>query len=126
MKHFLFATLFLALVATSCSVISPTGQVQLPTAQQLNAACAVETAAHKSGIKAPDCVAYYVMQTNCNLATLAPMINGMVLSVQPVVGSILTVAGAINSATCKAQGFYDAAPKVTLSLAENPKWLPRD
>lgn len=111
----LFVVVFIALNFTGCSLISSSGTVQLPTAAQLNAVCAVEKASGKTGVQAPDCVAAYAFQQSCNVAALGEAVNPLVATINPVVGSILTTGAAITVATCTQQGFY--APPVPITIA---------
>ena len=88
-----------------CSIISSSGQLQLPTAQQLLATCQAEVKAGTQSSKAPDCIALYAIQQTCNVVSLGAAINPLVATVNPVAGSILTTAATITLATCTAQGF---------------------
>ena len=113
MRLFIAATVAVAL--GGCSMIGSNGSVQLPTAAQLNAVCAVEKAAGKTGVQAPDCIAAYAFQQSCNVAALGESVNPLIATINPVAGSILTTGAAITVATCTQQGFY--APAVPITIA---------
>ncbi len=90
------------------SPIAPSGNLRLPTAQQLLDACYAEKATGKPSDKSPDCIAWFAFNQACQVAALGQALNPLVATINPVAGSLLGVAGAINTATCKIQGFYDA------------------
>jgi hypothetical protein len=100
-----------------------TGTIQLPTSTQLLAACAAEKAAGKTGIKAPDCVAWSVMDNNCKTVSMASALTPLAGAAEVAVpalavpGSLLNIGLSVDGALCTTQGFYAPAPVITIAPA---------
>jgi hypothetical protein len=93
--------LLLALTLAGCALVqtAPTGV--LPDKVQVYAACTAEEATGKSSAQSPDCIAYFLLNNGCAVASL-----GQILNLLPVDGSMFAEAGAISVAACTQYGWY--------------------
>ena len=101
------------------------GPATLPTATQVLASCAAEKAAGKTGINAPDCVAWTVLRDACDVASMSPALlapaeaaGDALYPAVAVPNSLLNAGVSVSAATCKAYGWYDAAAAIVVTPAQ--------
>jgi hypothetical protein len=108
-RGLLFLALSLIVLDLNCC-FHAAGQ-PFPTSQQMMAACDLELKAGKPSAQAPDCVAHWVAQQACNAQAFADVLNPIVIPAasagNPLLGSLLNDGAIINTAICRAQGFYN-------------------
>lgn len=120
-------SLIAVLAISGCAALSnmsstpSTGVINLPSSTQLLAACEAEKASGKTGLAAPDCVAWTVMDNNCKTASMAPALAPLAQAAEfalpqaAVPASMLNIAVQVDMALCTTQGFYSPVPAITVA-----------